>query len=798
MKKLFCILLTMAIMVYVEGVIPIATFALETIEDDNKNEFENKYNVAYYSNIGSWDGELSSTKIQTVDALKECTTDNDILSKYSESFFENKYLVWIDYGTPDPAHELRVTSVDNSENEIDIEIITSYSQNGSVIDVTCDWDILLEVESADIDKEVVVTTAEDMEHWLGDISYYEGYIKNISAPSYGMAPSVAKVNSLESLAESWSGSMSDIEKYDEAFFEENFLLFVSWIETSSLQTYQISSILDDGEKINVELSEFIPEGEGATVMTPYSAVIEVPSWLADREFSATAVELEPEPTATPIPYPTTDPSMLEYLTFDAETGTITKCDTSISGDLVIPAEIDGVTVTAIGNNAFYQCNKLTDVTVPESVTTIGNQAFYVCKKLENVTICNGVTSIGNGAFGVCTAMTDISIPDSVTSIGNDAFYYCSKLESVTIPSNLTELGDYAFKYCIALTNITIPGTLTNIPADAFYGDTNLTSVTIEDGVKSIGTNAFYSCTGLTDIELPDSVESISDNAFANCETLKKAVIPKIVTSIGANVFSGASEEFAIYGYGDSYAKTYSDENSIRFIDVTELSPTPTVIPSPTPTVAPTSSPTVEPTPQVITVESPKSDTESGIVAYGTKITISPSAHLAYSINGGEWIYEWSAETFTVIEDITITVRSWLDEKEPNVEYNLPETTYTYTVDKTTIPEYSYVIEDISLLSVSGESLTAIANDSGFIAEITINEVKERKSNDYIFVAVYGTDGQLLNLDYVKADFAVNSDCSFGFNIPAQKDSVGSIKAFIWSDFNSMEPLAESKILNMNV
>lgn len=109
-----------------------------------------------------------------------------------------------------------------------------------------------------------------------------------------------------------------------------------------------------------------------------------------------------------------------------------------------------------------------------------------------------------------------------------------------------------------------------------------------------------------------------------------------------------------------------------------------------------------------------------------------------------------------------------------------------------LPKYPYIIGEMSLLSASGEELTDIPDDSSFVVEVTLNEVQDRKEKDYIFVAVYGTEGQLLNLDYVKADFVVNSECSFGFNIPATKEPVGSVKAYAWNSFNSMEPLAESK------
>ena len=62
---------------------------------------------------------------------------------------------------------------------------------------------------------------------------------------------------------------------------------------------------------------------------------------------------------------------VDDLTFDAGTGTITDCNEEAEGELVIPEEINGVKVTSIGDFAFNWCNRLTSITIPDSVTKIG-------------------------------------------------------------------------------------------------------------------------------------------------------------------------------------------------------------------------------------------------------------------------------------------------------------------------------------------------------------------------------------------------------------------------------------------
>ena len=260
-----------------------------------------------------------------------------------------------------------------------------------------------------------------------------------------------------------------------------------------------------------------------------------------------------------------------YLTFDKKTGTVTDCDSSVT-KANIPHTIKGVTVTSIGDQAFYNCTSLTSVTIPDSVTSIGDRAFRYCISLTSVTIPDSVTSIGEFAFRYCKSLTSVAIPNSVTSIGERAFSECTSLTSVTIPDSVTSIGVGAFASCTSLTGIWVaegnshyssdasgvlfskdkttlvqcPGTLaacmipdsvTSIVGYAFAGCTSLTNVTIPDSVTSIGSHAFSYCKSLTSVTIPDSVTSIGGSAFGNCTSLTSVTIPDSVTSIGDWAFS---------------------------------------------------------------------------------------------------------------------------------------------------------------------------------------------------------------------------------------------------------------------
>ena len=100
-------------------------------------------------------------------------------------------------------------------------------------------------------------------------------------------------------------------------------------------------------------------------------------------------------------------------------------------------------VTSIGEYAFYNCRSLTSITVEQDNTvyhSAGNCLIETASKTlilgcrNSVIPSDGsVTSIGDYAFYNCNGLTSITIPDSVTSIGSSAFSGCNSLTSITIP-----------------------------------------------------------------------------------------------------------------------------------------------------------------------------------------------------------------------------------------------------------------------------------------------------------------------------------------------------------------------------
>jgi hypothetical protein len=177
--------------------------------------------------------------------------------------------------------------------------------------------------------------------------------------------------------------------------------------------------------------------------------------------------------------------------------------TGSGGAVTIPTNINGLTVTIIGDDAFMDCDQLTGITIPNGITDIGVRAFWGCINLTDVSIPTSVTNIGSDPFGGCISLPAIAV-DAQNSLyvgTNGVLFNKSQTTLIQYPGGMP--GGY-----------TIPGSVTNIGAFAFQDCYHLTSVTFPGSLTTIGTYAFYACYGPSSITIPGSVTNIGDFAFA--------------------------------------------------------------------------------------------------------------------------------------------------------------------------------------------------------------------------------------------------------------------------------------------
>ena len=244
-----------------------------------------------------------------------------------------------------------------------------------------------------------------------------------------------------------------------------------------------------------------------------------------------------------------DSQPLSWVKNDDNTITITACDTSYSGTLIVPQTIEGMPVSGIRESALDNCSLLTELVIPETVVSIGTNICQKCLSLQKITVDQSNNSFSSDEYGILynkdksilyccppsNGITEFTVPDTVTKISFRAFYECSNLESVVLNDKITEISS-TFYGCSSLKSVTLPEGLKKIDAFAFYKCTGLININIPDEVTLIGMHAFDGCKGLREISIPDSVTEMGHHAFSYCTDLKSVKLSKNLSAIDEDAF----------------------------------------------------------------------------------------------------------------------------------------------------------------------------------------------------------------------------------------------------------------------
>lgn len=211
------------------------------------------------------------------------------------------------------------------------------------------------------------------------------------------------------------------------------------------------------------------------------------------------------------------------------------------GDITIPAQIivdeQPIRVVGIAQEAFYGCDDVTSITLPEGLTTIEDSTFEFMSGLTEIVIPDSVTHIGKCAFCDCDNLKKVVLPFGLKYLSAEMFESCGALEKIILPQSVKTIGDGCFAACVNLKTIVLPEGLEKIEARAFHFCGNIDDLHIPSSVKEIGESAFYSCTSLKRILLPDGLEYVPADCFALCENLIDVVIPKSVKMVEQNAFA---------------------------------------------------------------------------------------------------------------------------------------------------------------------------------------------------------------------------------------------------------------------
>ena len=181
---------------------------------------------------------------------------------------------------------------------------------------------------------------------------------------------------------------------------------------------------------------------------------------------------------------------------------------------------------------------LYEVKFPLGTTEIGQYAFYGCNGLSSLHLPDTLQSIGRSAFYGCTALlsTGFSFNEGLISIGSEAFRGCWGIETLSFPASLKTIGDGAFRACTGLTAVVCGNSLESIGMNAFNGCTKLSSLNL-GSVKKLKQSCFEGCSALKILVLPSSITSLPYYCFSNC-ALKQITMPDTITSFDGHCFEG--------------------------------------------------------------------------------------------------------------------------------------------------------------------------------------------------------------------------------------------------------------------
>lgn len=180
----------------------------------------------------------------------------------------------------------------------------------------------------------------------------------------------------------------------------------------------------------------------------------------------------------------------------------------------------------IGISQYSRRDELTRIRIPEGVRRLDDYAFYGCDNLEAVELPDTLTEIGEAAFAQCGRLAELRMPAGVRVIGRNAFADCGSLRSVELPETYAGIAPGLFVGCHSLAHI---GTGAAYRQDGGYVISTETR-RIEMALP----------TAVVDgrLELPQGTERIAPHALSLCPDATKVAKPDSIVEIDGLSFGG--------------------------------------------------------------------------------------------------------------------------------------------------------------------------------------------------------------------------------------------------------------------
>ncbi len=178
----------------------------------------------------------------------------------------------------------------------------------------------------------------------------------------------------------------------------------------------------------------------------------------------------------------------------------------------LPHEIEGLPVSSIADEAFFDDDNLVSVRLSDSISSLGNRIFGGCDRFIGF-----FTNQSNPNFSSRRGV--LFDKEQATLL----IYPAGKRGQYYVPTSVSTVADEAFAYTV-----------------------ELVSIRFNEGLETIGNRAFLNSSSLASVTLPSSVVSLGEQVFSGCSELDYLYFEGNAPVHGDSLFADGAEQAVVY------------------------------------------------------------------------------------------------------------------------------------------------------------------------------------------------------------------------------------------------------------
>ncbi|HBA46719.1 MAG TPA: hypothetical protein DCZ91_02745 [Lachnospiraceae bacterium] len=203
--------------------------------------------------------------------------------------------------------------------------------------------------------------------------------------------------------------------------------------------------------------------------------------------------------------------------------------------------IDG---KAVADQAYYHSTALGDVVLPQGIQVIG-EFSYARSSATSAVLPEGLEHIGYGAFYHCDDLQTVVLPDTVRCVEPKAFSHTKWVRDFLEGETMSGQDDFLISGGVLVAyrgnaaDVAIPEGVRVIAGEAFRNHTEIEKVSLPDSLLVAGEGAFEGCISLSRIVPGNGVEEIKDRAFLG-NVMPEISLPSSVKKVGLQAFGNTA------------------------------------------------------------------------------------------------------------------------------------------------------------------------------------------------------------------------------------------------------------------